>query len=182
MNDIDYIKKYCDIVRASSSENEVAIKWLYENKLYKKVVGTLREELELYAKTVYLLSQSKVTREYLLRDFFQNNRWKNARDKILTDGELISHIHEIGAGWERISYTFACLFVHLSVLHNWSNEDVTKIIDPNQKKIIVDYINSYHSANLSDDCTFEDIMQYSLDIFEKIKGNMECYLEKLERG
>ncbi len=63
------IKKYCDTVRNSSSENEIAIKLLYANKLYKKVVGTLREELELYVRTFYLINQDKFERKKLLLKF-----------------------------------------------------------------------------------------------------------------
>ena len=63
---INNIKKYCDIVRESSNENEIAIQWLYENKLYKKVIGTLREELELYIRTFYLLNQNQIERERIL--------------------------------------------------------------------------------------------------------------------
>lgn len=174
------IKKYCDIVRVSSSENEVAIKLLYENKLYKKVIGNLREELELYIRTLYLLAQDDLKREYLLSDFFKNIQWKNSKNRRLTDREMVDFANEVGYGWERISYEFACSFVHLSVLHNWNNKDVIEIINANDKKIIVDYINQYHNAKLNDNCTFENILQYSLDIFEKIKGNMEYYLEKLE--
>lgn len=54
--------------------------------------------------------------------------------------------NKIGYGLEKISYDFACSFIHLSILQNWSNEDVTKIISNNDKQIIVNYINQYHKA------------------------------------
>lgn len=94
------IKKYCDIVRNSSNENEKAIKLLYESKLYKKVVGTLREELELYIRTLYLSQQNRINREQLLSDFFQNIQWKNSQNKRLTDREMVDFANEIGFGWE----------------------------------------------------------------------------------
>ncbi len=50
------IKKYCDIVRNSSNENEKAIKLLYESKLYKKVVGTN------YYQTFFKIFNGKIRR------------------------------------------------------------------------------------------------------------------------
>ena len=76
---------------------------------------------------------------------------------------------------------FGCSFIHLSILHNWSNEDVTKIIDRSEKEMIIYYINQFHNAKLTINSTFEDIVKYSLSIFEKIKGNMEHQLEQLEK-
>lgn len=92
----------------------------------------------------------------------------------------MEYADRIGNGWEKISYKFACSFIHLSILHNWNEEDVTKIVDEKDKKIIVNYINQYHHANLDYNCTFEDIVKYSLDIFIKIKDNMEFYINKLQ--
>ena len=171
------IKKYCDIVRNSSNENEKAIKLLYESKLYKKVVGTLRKELELYIRTLYLSQQNRINREELLSDFFQNIQWKNSQNKRLTDREMVDFANGIGFGWEYISYKFACAFVHLSILHDWANKDAINIIRYEEKKTIVDYINQYHNANLDTNCILEDILVYSL----KIKANMEYYLKELEK-
>lgn len=180
---ISYIQKYSEVVRSSSAENENAIKLLYNNHLYKKVVGTLREELELYVRTLYLLNQSDINRQYLLTDFFNNKQWTNDKGKRITDREILEFAGKIkGYGWEQISYRFACCFIHLSILHNWDNEDVTTIIDANGKKTIIDFINQYHGANLNLQSTLVDIMQYALAIFEKIKGNMEYYLDELEKN
>lgn len=179
---ISTIQKYGQVVRKSSTENENAIRLLYNNRLYKKVVGTLREELELYVRTLYLLNQSSINRERILADFFDNKQWTNERGKRITDRELLEFAGQIkGYGWEQISYKFACCFIHLSMLHNWDNEDVTTIIETHEKQIIISFINQYHCANLNNQSTFVDFMQYGLAIFEKIKGNMEYYLDELEK-
>lgn len=171
----DNIKKYCDIVRSSSSENEIAIKWLYANGLYKKVIGTLREELELYIRTFYLKNQSKSDREKLLDNFFKGFKWG------ITEKLMINFAKNNGGqGWEEITYKIGCFFIHLTVFHNWSTEDITKFVTTYEKNILINYINQYHNASLDIDSTFEDIIQYSLDIFKKIKDNMEYQLELLE--
>ena len=132
---INNIKKYCDIVRESSNENEIAIQWLYENKLYKKVIGTLREELELYIRTFYLLNQNQIERERILNSFFEGFKWK------VTEREMVNFAQNNSfKGWE------------------------------------------YHNANLTIDSKFEDIIKFSLDIFYKIKDNMEYQLEQLENN
>lgn len=174
---VDNIKKYCDIVRGSSSENETAIEWLYENRLYKKVIGTLREELELYVRTFYLLNQEQIDRETLLNDFFNGFKWK------VTEKKMVDFTKDNSAqGWEEITYLIGCYFVHLTVFHNWSNEDITKFVTVYEKQILVNYINQFHNASLNINSTFEDIIQYSLDIFKKIKSNLEYQLEQLENN
>ena len=174
---IKNIKKYCDIVRESSNENEIAIQWLYENKLYKKVIGTLREELELYIRTFYLLNQNQIERERILNSFFEGFKWK------VTEREMVNFAQNNSfKGWEEITYQIGCYFIHLTVLHNWSQEDITKFITLTEKKILINYINKYHNANLTIDSKFEDIIKFSLDIFYKIKDNMEYQLEQLENN
>lgn len=99
----------------------------------------------------------------------------------MTDRFLLEYADRYnGQGWEKVSYKFACSFIHLSILHNWTNEDVTAIIDDKEKRIIIDYINSYHGANLNIESSFTDIVQHSLDVFSKIKGNLDYYLEAIE--
>lgn len=172
---IDNIKKYCDIVRYSSYENELAIKWLYENELYKKVVGTLREELELYVRTFYLLSQTQIEREKILNNFFRGFKWG------ITERVMVNFAkNNSGQGWEEITYKIGCYFIHLTIFHNWSNEDITKFVTNYEKNILINYINQYYNANLNINSTFDDIIKYSLDIFKKIKDNMEYQLEQLE--
>lgn len=175
------IKKYCEIVRNSSLENELAIKILYDNKLYKKVIGTLREELELYIRTLYLLHKDDFEKEKLLSEFFNNMQWRNSKNKRVTDREIVKFANTIGGGWESISYKFACSFVHLSVLHNWNDKDIMNLVQED-KYTVVNYINQYHNANLSYDCTFESILKYAPEIFKKIKDNMEYYLLELEKS
>ncbi len=175
------VNKYCAVVRHSSNENDNAIHLLFENRLYKKVIGTLREELELYIKTLYLLNQNKETRDRLLLMFSRNHQWINEKGKFLTDRKLLDFTSRItGTGWEQISYKFACYFIHFSILHNWEVEDITTFVNVEERQTIVTYINNYHDANLTKDSSFEDIIPYSLKIFDKIKGNLECYLRDLE--
>lgn len=171
------IKKYCNIVRCSSNENEMSIKWLFENKLYKKVIGTLREELELYVRTFYLLNQTPIKREKLLNNFFRGFKW-GVTEKVMIDFTK----NNSNQGWEELTYKIGCYFIHLTVFHNWSNEDITKFVTPYEKYMLINYINQYYNASLNINSTFEDIIQYSLDIFKKIKDNMEYQLKQLENN
>ena len=66
---------------------------------------------------------------------------------------------------------------YCDIVRNSSNENEKAI----NKKTIIDYINEYHNANLDTNCILEDILVYSLKIFEKIKANMEYYLKELEK-
>ena len=104
------VNKYCNVVRNSFLENEIAIKLLYDNSLYKKAIGTLREELDLYIRTLYLLNRNDYERELLISDFINHKRWKNVCGKYLSDHELVEYANRItGFGWEQISYRFSIM-------------------------------------------------------------------------
>lgn len=90
--------------------------------------------------------------------------------------------HNNDQGWEEITYKIGCYFVHLTIFHNWNDEDIIKSLTFYEKKILIDYINKFHNASLDIDSAFEDIIQYSLDVFKKIKDNMEYQLELLENS
>lgn len=59
---------------------------------------------------------------------------------------------------------------------------IKKFLTSYENKILIDYINQFHNASLDIDSTFEDIIQYSLDVFKKIKDNMEYQLNLLENS
>lgn len=178
----EHLFTYCQTVRSSSQENETAMKLLIDNRLYKKAVATLREELELYVRTLYVWGQQDPAyKKQLLLDFTNNQQWKDAKGKRLTDRTIIEYANTFGWGWEKMSYQFSCCFIHLSVLHNWENEEVTNAIPFAEKKIVIDYINNYHNTKLTYYSSFEEIVQYVMPIFEKIKGNLEYYIADLEK-
>ena len=62
MHENNIVQIYVDSVTSSSNENKVSIKLLYSNSLYKNVAAILRQELELYVKTLYILNQDVHTK------------------------------------------------------------------------------------------------------------------------
>ena len=41
---------------------------------------------------------------------------------------------------------------------------------------------SYHGGPIEDDPSFADISRYLPAVFEKVSGNLECYLKSLENN
>lgn len=123
----------------------------------------------------YLLNQKDEYKKILLDNFFKGFKW-GVTERMMIDFAKKNS----GQGWEEITYKIGCYFIHLTIFHNWSNEDIAKFITTTQKNILINYINKYYNASLDFDSTFEDIIQYSLNIFEKIKDNMEYQIEQLE--
>lgn len=176
-------KRFCEIVKKSSDENEKSIKILFERQLYKNCMAILRQEIELYIKTLFLSMLEPDEREILMEAFLENKPWNKQKmmGKNLTDRFMLEQIKKFpfNYGWEEISYKFGCSFIHFSVLHDLDNENITSYISEEDKINIVKYINQYHHGNLNSDFCFDDVKPYILDIFIKIKENMVFYLGQL---
>ncbi len=55
---------------------------------------------------------------------------------------MVNFIHNNNnQGWEEITYKIGCYFVHLTIFHNWSNEDITKFVNNCEKQILIILIN-----------------------------------------
>ena len=55
-------------------------------------------------------------------------------------------------------------------------------INPDEKETVLRYMRYYHGGPLSSNPTFNDLIPYLPMVFEKISGNLECYLHDLEMG
>ena len=175
------VKKYCEVVKKSSNENKESINILFEKQLYKNCMAILRQELELYTKTLFLITLEPSQRDVFMNDFLENKPWRKEKinGKNVTDRFILNQIQKskINSGWEAVSYKFGCSFIHLSIFHDLEDKNILSHIE--DKVNIVYYINQYHHGHLNIEFDFNDIKPYILDIFNKIKDNMESYLNEL---
>lgn len=174
-------QKFCNTIRNRSMENQTAIKLLYSNQLYSNAISILRQELDLMVRTIYVLGISDAEhREELMKDFVEGRKWRKKSNKaFITDKEMVDFASNL-YGYAQLVYQFGCSFVHLSNLQNWLDEDVSANLSIEAKREIAKYINQYHHAGLNADFTFNDIVIFIPDIFNKIHSNLECYIKNIE--
>lgn len=55
-------------------------------------------------------------------------------------------------------------------------------MDANEIDLIKLHLNNYHNFAMEDDLSIKTLEPYLLPVFDKISGNLECYIEDLENG
>lgn len=169
------LQKFCRIVRARSSENKAAILALMEANLIGNAMSVLRQELDSMVRVIYLLSLSETERNKLIQKTLSGAKWG------ITDRDMVNisnHCH----GWTESVYKFGCAFIHLSQFHDYLSDDPFSKICPNEANDIKEHLHCYHGFPLNNEINAENLRPYLLRIFNKISGNLECYVENLEKG
>lgn len=174
------LKQFCEIVKKRSEENSKSIKLLYEQKLYGNCISILRQELDSMVRVLFLLSQEQETRQLLIQQTLDNEKWHIGRKQI-KDFELINNILKLH-GWARNVYMFGCSFIHLSVFHYYSEQDPFETLSIEELKVIKNFMVQYHSFPQYNQINFVTMKPYILDIFDKINSNLHCSLENLEKN
>lgn len=172
---------FCKIVRLRSKENEQAIYLLSRNQLTGQVISILRQELDSMVRVIFLLSQKKEEREYLINLTLNGKKWKLINNTQVTD-KLMVDLADTLNGWTKSVYKFGCAFIHLSSFHNYTYNDPFDNLDTEELNSIKAYLNNYHSFPLTTQLSIKSISLYLPMIFDKIKGNLECYINDLEKG
>lgn len=176
------IQKYCQIIRKRSDENKESISLLYKNGHFGQVMSILRQELDSMIRCIYLLNFSDFSiRETLVNQTLEGERWRYPNRRIITDKEMIEIADELH-GWTKSVYKFGCAFIHLSNFHDYMENDPLQTLEESEKRDIKEHLNNYHGYIFEQDLTFQSIIPYLFMVFEKIKGNLICYVEDLEQN
>jgi hypothetical protein len=167
------VKAFCRTVRQRSRTNKAAMHLLDREALTGKVVGTLREELDSMIRCIYLLSiKDRQRRHHLVEQFLNGQRWP------VTDARMVGLANQLH-GWDQSVYKFGCAFIHLSKYHD-PDEDPFASLTSEERKQIADHLSYYHGFHMDTDTTFNDVAPILPMVFEKIAGNLECYVRELE--
>jgi len=172
---------FCRQVRKRSLENRQALAVLHRNTLTGNVMAVLRQELDSMVRCIFLLSISdRRYRNRLIADAVNVRQWRTPDGKgKITDRAMVdlsSKLH----GWTRNVYAFGCGFIHLSAFHDYPNKDPFDSLTPEERKDIAQYLRSYHGFAMDSATKFRDIEQMLPGVFDKISGNLECYVKALE--
>lgn len=174
------LKQFCEIVKKRSEENSKSIKLLYEQKLYGNCISILRQELDSMVRVLFLLSQGQETRQLLIQQTLDNQKWSIGKRQI-KDFELINNVLNLH-GWARNVYLFGCSFIHLSVFHYYSEQDPFSKLSKSELDLIKDFMKNYHNFPQDSEITFDTMQPYLLDIFNKISANLKYSLEDLAKN
>lgn len=137
-------------------------------------------------RVIWLLSiQDKGERERLIHATLTGQKWTaitgNGKACKITDREMVELAQRL-QGWTLSVYKFGCAFIHLSDFHNHAVQDPFKALPETERQDILRHMRNYHGGPLGDDPDIEDLAQFLPQVFEKIAGNLECYVKSLEDG
>lgn len=174
---------FCRTIRARSYEHREAVKLLNEGGVTSQVISILRQELDSMVRVIYLHSITDISyRNKLIKDTLTGKQWKKKGSSAkVTDREMVdlaSNLH----GWTASVYSFGCAFIHLSNLHDYNDTDPFHLISPQDKAVIISYMNHYHQSPAGPNVKFKDLISFLPAVFDKIASNIEYEIQSLEQA
>ncbi|HMP03889.1 MAG TPA: hypothetical protein PKD86_09355 [Gemmatales bacterium] len=172
---------FCRQVRARSEEHRQAIHLLHGRRLLSQVVAILRQELDSMVRVIFLLSiADKPYRHQLIDASVNGEKWTaKGKKACITDREMVELAQTL-QGWTQSVYKFGCAFIHLSSFHDHEHRDPFLALPNDEKAAILKHMRHYHGGPAEVDPSFEDLLPYLPQVFEKVAGNLDCYLKQLE--
>ena len=173
--------EFIKLIKSRSDEHEKAFSRIHD--LPGSMMSILRQELDSLIRVLYLLSISDLEeRNRLMACTVNGERWKvttpKGKQAVVTDAMMVEASQQF-AGWARSVYKFGCAFIHLSNFHGYNASNPLETVSDEEKKDVLDHMRYYHGGPQSDNPTFQELADYFPNVFEKIKGNLECYLDSL---
>ena len=175
------METFIEIIKSRSDEHESAFSRIHD--LPGAMMSILRQELDSLIRVLYLLSISDINeRKRLMECTLSGERWKvttaKGKQADITDAMMVE-VSEKFEGWARSVYKFGCAFIHLSNFHGYHASNPLETLSAEEKADVLNHMRHYHHGPQSDNPTFQELASYFPGVFEKIKGNLECYLEDL---
>lgn len=167
-------------IRSRSLEHRQAMELLASAGLAGQMISVLRQELDSMVRVIYLLTRDLARQELLIDASVRGEQWTQQASRArVTDREMVE-LADALQGWTRSVYKFGCAFIHLSSLHDYNDRDPLLQLPENERNDVLAHCRFYHGGPAPDAETFEGLVPYLPLIFEKIAGNLECYVEHLE--
>lgn len=176
--------EFIKLIKSRSDEHGIAFSRIHD--LPGSMMSILRQELDSLIRVLYLLSISDLEeRNRLMACTVNGKQWKISTPKgklvKVTDAQMVEVSEKFG-GWASSVYRFGCAFIHLSNFHGYNTSNPLTTLSAEERGNILDHMRYYHHGPESDNPTFQDLANYFPRVFEKIKDNLECYLELLAEG
>jgi hypothetical protein len=179
---MDDIKKFCEILRKRSSEHSTAMNRVHD--LPGVMASILRQELDSMVRAIYLLTICDLKeRKRLIAQTLAGEIWTVSTDKgkqrKVTDKDMVELSNKL-QGWTLSVYKFGCAFIHFSSSHDYSNSNPFDSLPPNEQSDILKHLRNYHGGPHSNHPSFNEMAAFFPRVFDKIAGNLECYINSLE--
>ncbi len=179
---MDIKNKFCEILRKRSAEHSVAMNRVYD--LPGMMASILRQELDSMVRAIYLLTITDLDeRKRLMLQSLSGQVWtaptQRGRQRKITDRDMVELSNQL-QGWTLSVYKFGCAFIHFSNFHDYSVSNPFESLSSTEQSDILYHLRYYHSGPHTDHPSFEELSSYFPRVFEKIAGNLECYIDSLE--
>ncbi|MCL2499123.1 MAG: hypothetical protein FWE90_02180 [Defluviitaleaceae bacterium] len=172
-------KSFYEAIKKRSDENEKALQWLLNERIYSLVGSIIRMELDSLFRLCYFKVQSEPIKKQLLQQFMKGQRWRGEKD-LISDRTMVQYLTgQLLLDWATPIYDIGCAFIHLSPYHDWGGvNEPTRNINIEIRRVIVEHIKVHHHVELEEGFTFEDLVSVASDVFGKIRGNLLYELNK----
>lgn len=179
-------KTFVQTIKNRSIENKKSITVLLDNQLFGNSFSIIRQELDSMIRVIYLLNVSDLDqRQDLITQTLSGQKWKlnnkNRKTINITEKDMVELSYSL-FGWTKSVYKFGCAFIHLSDFHNYLVSDPFQKLSYEDREDIVKHVNNYHMTSLKSDCSIQEFYPLIMTIFEKVSGNLGCYLDSLEKN
>ncbi len=174
---------FCRQVRARTHEHRAAIEWVHRQKLPSITISVLRMELDSMIRVIFLLNKTPEERGRFLQASVDGALWTmpgpNGKQRKVTDRAMVDLAQQLH-GWTESVYRFGCAFVHLSNFHDHGARDPIGALSADDRRNLLKHLRAYHGGPSRAAFTLVDLASMLPAVFEKIAGNLECYLNELE--
>lgn len=106
-------------------------------------------------------------------------KWKLRSNANVTDKQMVELADTLN-GWTESVYKFGCAFIHLSSFHDYAFNDPFENLGEAEINSIKNHLTNYHGFPMTTELTMLSISRYLPMIFDKIEGNLDCYIKNLE--
>jgi hypothetical protein len=136
-------------------------------------------------RVIFLLQIKDITeRRRLIGSTLRGDKWKvhttQGKLRDVTDREMVNLAQQL-QGWTQSVYRFGCAFVHLSEFHNHFTQNPFERLADDEKQNVLTHMRNYHGGPCHDHPNMTELSGYLPSVFDKIAGNLECYLKHLEQ-
>ncbi len=175
------LRWYMRLVEKRSREHNQAFGMLYAQGLYGACAAIIRQEIDNLMRVDYLaFSVALADRDKLCGDALSGARWQRRSEKgKLTDIRDVEF--HTGANdnhsWVSLAYEYSSKFIHLTIFWDYGVSDPVVTMPEKDRLELASYLSSYHGFP-GHDLKMNDLFEYLPQVFEKIRSNIECYVEQ----
>jgi hypothetical protein len=175
------LRAYMRLVEKRSHEHNQAFNILYAQGLYGACAAIIRQEVDNLMRVDYLAFSVALTdRDGLCQDVLSGVRWqqRSAKGKFTDIRDVEFHTYaKDNHSWVSLAYEYTSKFVHLTNYWDYGASDPLVTMPADDRSEIVSYLCTYHGFP-GHDLTMNTLFEYLPQVFEKVRSNVECYVEQ----